>query len=103
MEFRTLKIVIAFLCVFLISCGESQNNDNYLFEKFQNPAADARPMVRWWWNGNCVEAEEIRRELELMKEAGIGGVEINSIAMPPGQKRSTSNHFNGEEKSGLIW
>lgn len=40
-------------------------------------------MVRWWWNGNAVEAGEIKRELRLLHEAGIGGVEINSIAMPP--------------------
>ena len=48
----------------------------------------ARPFVRWWWNGNCVNAQEIRRELEVMKEAGIGGVEINPIRMPPGSKKT---------------
>jgi len=80
------KSVYTFLIViicFLLSSCETNKPDNSLFEKFQNPAADARPMVRWWWNGNCVEADEIKRELAVMKKAGIGGVEINSIAMPP--------------------
>jgi hypothetical protein len=42
----------------------------------------ARPFVRWWWNGNKVNAQEIVRELDQLKAAGIGGVEINPIAFP---------------------
>ena len=38
--------------------------------------------MRWWWNGDKVEAEELRRELHLLHEAGIGGVEINPVAFP---------------------
>jgi hypothetical protein len=78
---------IIFFCLVFWNCENTQE-DNTLFEKFQNPAADARPMVRWWWNGNCVEADEIKRELAVMKKAGIGGVEINSIAMPPQAKKT---------------
>ena len=51
---------------------------------FSNPDARYRPFVRWWWNGDRVEADEIVRELRLMKEAGIGGVEINPISFPSG-------------------
>ncbi|MGA3328407.1 MAG: glycosyl hydrolase [Terriglobia bacterium] len=36
----------------------------------------ARALVRWWCPGGDVTDEEISRELRLMKEAGIGGVEI---------------------------
>lgn len=49
---------------------------------FQNPPMSYRPMVRWWWNGNKVEAGELVRELHVLKEAGIGGVEINPIEFP---------------------
>ncbi len=55
-----------------------------LYELFQNPPTTAKPFVRWWWNGNKLTAEEIVRELDIMKEAGIGGVEINPIAFPGG-------------------
>jgi len=55
-----------------------------VFVGFQNPPAEARPFVRWWWNGNQVEAEEILRELDVLKAEGFGGVEINPIAKPPG-------------------
>lgn len=90
--FQSIVTLILFLS--LIAC-ESKREESSLFEKFQNPAAEARPMVRWWWNGNCVEAGEIKRELAVMKEAGIGGVEINSIAMPP--------HAKNTEAKPLQW
>lgn len=53
-----------------------------LYEEFQQPTSEYRPLVRWWWNGNKVETDELVRELHLLKEAGIGGVEINPIAFP---------------------
>ena len=55
-----------------------------LYNGFQNPPMDARPFVRWWWNGDRLTAEEILRELDVMKDAGIGGVEINPIKFPFG-------------------
>ena len=48
-----------------------------LYKLFQNPPSEARPFVRWWWIGNCVEEKEIIRQLDLLKAAGIGGVEIS--------------------------
>jgi len=51
-----------------------------LYKGFQEPPAEARPFVRWWWNDNRVEETEVLRELDLLKEAGIGGIEINPIA-----------------------
>ena len=41
-----------------------------------------RPWVRWWWNGDKVDTVELKRELVLLHEAGIGGVEINPIEFP---------------------
>ncbi|MDR0725891.1 MAG: hypothetical protein LBF59_07800, partial [Prevotellaceae bacterium] len=55
-----------------------------LFTAFRNPPVTAKPFVRWWWNGDKVTAKEILRELDVMKDAGIGGVEINPIAFPGG-------------------
>lgn len=55
-----------------------------LYETFKNPGAQYRPFVRWWWNGLKIDKDEITRELDLMKEIGIGGVEINSIRFPDG-------------------
>ena len=55
-----------------------------VYKGFQNPPSEAHVFVRWWWNGNRLTSEEIMRELDVMKAAGIGGVEINPIAFPFG-------------------
>ncbi|NQU51409.1 MAG: hypothetical protein HQ522_02610 [Bacteroidetes bacterium] len=91
---------ILLLSVFILFSCEAKKEKNSLFEKFQNPEAEARAMVRWWWNGNCVEADEIKRELAVMKNAGIGGVEINSIAMPPHAKKTEAKPL---QWAGTEW
>lgn len=52
------------------------------FELFVHPKNIHRPFVRWWWNGDRVTKEEVLRELDVMQNAGIGGVEINPIKWP---------------------
>ena len=68
-----------------------------LYNLFSNPPLNYHPFVRWWWNGNKIEAKELIRELHLLKEAGIGGVEINPIEFPA--------RFEGDDlgKPSLIW
>ena len=68
-----------------------------LYGLFRNPPKEYHPFIRWWWNGNKVEAEELIRELRLLKEAGIGGVEINPIEFP--------RRFDGDDlgKPSLKW
>jgi len=78
---------ILLLVFFLLgSCGQisekTEQTEPDLFTGFQNPSAEARPFVRWWWNGNHLQKEEIVRQLDILQKAGIGGVEINPIAMP---------------------
>jgi hypothetical protein len=68
---------------FLIAASLAAQQADTLYTDFQNPPTDARPFVRWWWNGLNVTEKEILRELDVMKAGGIGGVEINSIQMPP--------------------
>jgi hypothetical protein len=50
-----------------------------LHQGFLNPPADARPVMRWWWFGPSVRKAELKKELETMREAGIGGVEIQPV------------------------
>jgi hypothetical protein len=68
-----------------------------LYELFRNPGLSYHPYVRWWWNGNKVEAKELVRELRLLKDAGIGGVEINPVEFP--------TRFDGDDlgKPSLQW
>ncbi len=51
--------------------------------------------MRWWWNGDKVDSAELVREMHLLKEAGIGGVEINPIAFP--------TYCDSLDKPSLQW
>jgi hypothetical protein len=50
-----------------------------LHRSFADPPDSSRIMMRWWWFGPAATKEEITRELEEMKSAGIGGVEIANL------------------------
>ncbi len=50
-----------------------------LHKAFANPPDDSRIMMRWWWFGPSASKPELQRELEQMKAAGIGGVEIATL------------------------
>ncbi len=62
-----------------LGAGNTAVENDAMFDMFINPKNYHRPFVRWWWNGDRVTKEEALRELDVMKDAGIGGVEINPI------------------------
>ena len=85
-----MKVLALLASATLLLCGGMQSaaagkpTSKDLWAQFQKPDNRYRPFVRWWWNGDRVQADEIRRELNIMKAAGIGGVEINPIVFPGG-------------------
>ena len=87
-----MKLTRAFLiaaCLMLLPLSsvvtaQTKLSSKQLYSQFQKPDNQYRPFVRWWWNGDRVKAEELIRELHLLKDAGIGGVEINPISFPTG-------------------
>jgi alpha-L-rhamnosidase len=73
---------IAFLFFVLptsLCLAQSKPNLSHLKDAFAHPPDDSRIMMRWWWFGPAVTKPEIKRELEEMKSAGIGGVEIATL------------------------
>ena len=46
---------------------------------FLSPEKKYRPIARWWWPGNLVTDEELRREINVLDKAGFGGAEIQSF------------------------
>ena len=45
--------------------------------QFANPPSEYRPVVFWSWN-EVIEPKEVKRQLQLLKEAGVGGGFIHS-------------------------
>lgn len=66
-----------------------------LYQTFQHPDMRYHPFVRWWWNGDKVDSAELVRELRMLKDVGIGGVEINPIEFPA--------YADAMGKPSLIW
>lgn len=50
-----------------------------LQRSFMTPPDNARIMMRWWWFGPAVTRSELEREMQLMKEGGIGGFEVQPV------------------------
>jgi hypothetical protein len=86
-QFRPLSwFLFALLAWVPLSCTTAQAQDTdhstsvaRLHELFENPPDDSRIMMRWWWFGPAATKPELTRELEAMKAAGIGGVEIANL------------------------
>jgi len=77
------RFYLLFLFPVLLCLPHCKNQtEDALYKDFVDPPAEARPFVRWWWNGNRITETEIKRELNILHEAGIGGVEINPISIP---------------------
>ena len=50
-----------------------------LQRQFQEPPADSRIMMRWWWFGPSQTRDELDAEMRRMKEGGIGGFEVATV------------------------
>ena len=48
-------------------------------QQFLSPEKKYRPIARWWWPGNDVTEEELRREISVLDKAGFGGAEIQAF------------------------
>ena len=64
--------ILLLLLLLLFSC--SNNEYKALEAGFDNPPADCRPCVWWHWMGGQVSRDGIKKDLEWMQKAGIGGI-----------------------------
>ena len=46
---------------------------------FKSPASEFSPFARWWWPGNDVTTEELKKEVNLFADNGFGGLEIQPL------------------------
>jgi hypothetical protein len=60
-----------------------------LEDGFRSPSVESRPLTWWHWINGNVSREGIRADLEDMKRAGLGGLQLVDVAMylPPGPVR----------------
>ncbi len=68
-----IRLAATLLLVSPVLAGEP---DGTLDQQFRNPPAEARPYVWWHWMNGNVSADGAKLDLEWMKRAGIGGVQL---------------------------
>jgi hypothetical protein len=71
-----LLAAFAALSLHAQSAAPSPAATETLRKNFATPPDDARPMVRWWWYGPSVVKPQLEKEMQLMKEGGFGGFEV---------------------------
>ena len=76
---KILRVILLLNILFAAPLFAQQSSGKDLYPMFKTPDNSSCLFVRWWWNGDKLSEKEILRELDVMKAAGIGGVEINPI------------------------
>lgn len=74
--------VSVLLCSCVTSAEQQKNKDimiNDLACMFKEPPMEYRPYVWWHWMGSNFSKEGITKDLEAMKDAGIGGATIFNL------------------------
>jgi len=57
----------------------AKDKEKKYLQLIKEPPEEAKVYTRWWWFGCSVNKREINRELDFMKKANIGGVEIQVL------------------------
>ena len=64
-------ILAVLLGIAFFSCTSRQEQ-----KALTEPYAEGKPYTRWWWFASEIQQEDIKYQLEWLKENGFGGVEI---------------------------
>lgn len=83
--FSLLKLQLAILILFCSINSPAQETSGSLANGFKNPPKQAKPRTWWHWTNSNITKEGITKDLEWMKRAGIGGMQLADVASGQGQ------------------
>ena len=66
------------------------------------PYAEGKPYTRWWWFADQIEKEDVRYQLEWLKEQGFGGVEIAWVYPMEGNPDTPRYAWLGQEWAEVV-
>ena len=66
-------IFYSFACLLTAACSDPAETS------WPEVNQEARPGVRWWWQGNAIDSAGLTANLEDLQKAGFGAVEITPI------------------------
>lgn len=84
MKRHFIRQLLVYLPLLFIS-GNLEAQDRYeaLKKGFADSQGSARPKVYWWWLNGYTDTVRLKQELKAIKEAGLGGVDLFEIGVPP--------------------
>src|ERR1035437_1437273 len=88
-----MKIINLFGCLLVALNATAADS---LEQNFQQPPAEARPWVYWFWNNGNVTSNGITADLEAMQRVGIGGVLIMDVVERFAPPRGSAEFMNAE-------
>ena len=91
-----MKAISLLLLSLTLAFGLRAEAAGSLAANFQQPPADARPWVYWFWNNGNVTSNGITADLEAMQRVGIGGVLIMDVLERFAPPRGTAEFMNAE-------
>ena len=91
-----MKAISLFLLSLSLALALRAEAAGSLAANFQQPPADARPWVYWFWNNGNVTSNGITADLEAMQRVGIGGVLIMDVKERFAPPQGTAEFMNAE-------
>jgi hypothetical protein len=92
-----LEIFLFFYLLSFPGFITAQDSPVSLEEGFKNPPESAKPRTWWHWTNSNVTKEGITKDLEWMKRAGIGGMQLADVAAGQGQVVEKKINFRSAE------
>ena len=79
MSLKSKLLFAGSLITFIFSFSSSIQGQNNYKAEWPSVSNVTHPWTRWWWHGSAVNEKDLTANLEELKNAGFGGVEITSI------------------------
>jgi len=80
---KNISIFLLSLCFITSYAQTNVLTKPLLLKNFKNPPNEVRPKVYWWWLNGYTDPVRMKEELLAIKKAGLGGVDIFEIGLPP--------------------
>jgi hypothetical protein len=91
-KWLSLVILVTLISTFSYST-KGQNNNKIGWPSVSNVT---HPWTRWWWHGSAVTKKDLNVNMEELKNAGFGGVEVTAIYGTKGYEKQDINFFSPE-------